>query len=136
MGLANESVIKDVVDLLTKLLNLINWITSAGGEASGAGTLAMRLGFTIVAFKGIKALVNKGLTSIVASFSTAGTAAGTSFWSSISSSLKASKSIKTAKANITSHLSLIGGNGADMATSFNDRLTGLIPGTEKYNQTL
>lgn len=68
MGLANNTIIKTAVDLLTGLLNIVNSLTEAFG--TGVGTI-LKWVAVITAFAGVKqlfasgGLVEKGLTTLV-----------------------------------------------------------------------
>jgi hypothetical protein len=74
MGLANDSVIKAGVDLLTDLLTTINDITDVGDSKIGKFTTSLlRLGAVLIGLKGgqsaingiLKFLTNTGITEIL-----------------------------------------------------------------------
>ena len=80
MGIADNEIIKDMIDLLADLINLINQITTLGGKSSDSFSIITKLGLTVVGLRGAKALLGKGITALVSSFTSAGSDAGVGFF--------------------------------------------------------
>jgi hypothetical protein len=72
MGIADNEIIKDMIDLLTDVINLINKITTLGGKSSDSFSIITKLGLTAVALRGGKALLTKGISSLVSAFALGG----------------------------------------------------------------
>lgn len=89
MGLANNDVIKFVVDALTLLLNLFNKVTDMFGSATGS-VLKLVAAFALFAalIKTVPKLTNKISTSIVTGLSKSGDEAGTNIVNSLTNKLK------------------------------------------------
>jgi hypothetical protein len=99
MGIADNEIIKDMIDLLTDFIILVNKITTLGGKSSDSFSIITKLGLTAAALRGAKALLGKGIASLVSSFTSAGSEAGVSFFKGLSQSfaLRGSRSQDFAK---------------------------------------
>jgi hypothetical protein len=84
MGIANSSVIKGAIDLLTELLNALNNITTGTGNLS---TSFMKIFSAITLFKGGKAIFNSFFKSMVADFASAGVNSGKGFESGLTKTI-------------------------------------------------
>ena len=80
MGIANNEVIKDAIDLLTELLKIINKITTLGGKGTDAFSLVSKLGITYGGLKLGKKALDGFLTSMISSFTTSGEMASVGFF--------------------------------------------------------
>lgn len=89
MGLANNDVIKFVVDALTLLLNLFNKVTDIFGSTTGS-VLKLVAAFALFAalIKTVPKLTNKISTSIVTGLSKSGDEAGTKTVNNLTNKLK------------------------------------------------
>ena len=76
MGLANSTIVKGVIDLLTWLIDKLNVLTSAFGDTGGA---IAKLLLAFVSLKIGKALFSKFIDNLLSQFLTAGEQSGASF---------------------------------------------------------
>ena len=76
MGLANSTIVKGIIDLLTWLIDKLNVLTSAFGDTGGA---IAKLLLAFVGLKIGKALFSKFIDNLLSQFLTAGEQSGASF---------------------------------------------------------
>jgi len=76
MGLANNTIVKGAIDLITWLIDKLNMLTSAFGDT---GSAIAKLLLAFVGLKVGKALFSKFIDNLLSQFLTAGEQSGTSF---------------------------------------------------------